>query len=89
MAENDKTECGNLTGYGPFAHGEYVWIVLGGEAEMVMVEENHGPERGSREDRVTVRFINSEDTLNVRSGSLDREHPKARAAALVRYAAGR
>jgi hypothetical protein len=67
----------------PFEHGEYVWTVRFGEAEMVMVEEVM--DRG----QVAVRFINSETMITVAARALDREHPKARAASFVRHAAGR
>lgn len=73
-----------------FAYGEYVWTTLDGETEMVCVHENHGPARlGSSVDEITVRFLNSEETRLVSSTALNREHPKATAAKLVRHAAGR
>lgn len=66
-----------------FEHGNYVWLDRADGPEMVMVEEVLG--RG----RVAVRFINSETMIVVDATTLDPEHPKARAATMVRHAAGR
>jgi hypothetical protein len=66
-----------------FNHGEYVWLDRADGPEMVMIEETLG--RG----RVAVRFINSETMIVVNETALDREHPKARAATMIRQAAGR
>jgi hypothetical protein len=66
-----------------FAHGEYVWWDRFDGPEMVMVDEvlDGG--------MINVRFINSETMIVVKASALDREHPKARAAAMIRHAAGR
>jgi hypothetical protein len=66
-----------------FTHGEYVWWDRFDGPEMVMVEE-------VLDDKmVSVRFINSETMTMVKASALNREHPKARAAAMIRHAAGR
>jgi hypothetical protein len=69
--------------------GEYVWLDLDDGAQMVMVEEDHGPVYPGAVSRLfTVRYLNSEACTTVRSTALSREHPKAVQGQMVRRAAG-
>lgn len=73
----------------PFQPGECAWTVIDGEAELVVVVENHGPAVHNGRDQITVEHVVGGAAKLISSRNLDREHPKARAAAMVRYAAGR